>query len=392
MRVLVAHVAYQYRGGEEVVVETEARLLREAGHAVSTLVVPSSDFYGLPRLEQVRIGLNMGDHPYGRALIRAAVEEHRPDVVHFHNLYPLLGVGAMAEAASLGCAVVRTLHNFRLSCIAGTHFRNGQTCNLCTFARHTSGVLRGCYRESRIQSAAMARACVTEWRFASQEAIPHATICVSDFLLRHMTERGYPAARLHLKPNSVERGRPYPHRERRGACFVGRLSVEKGVLPLVESWPAEAPPLTIVGDGPLRGEVEQASAAKKNVVFAGPRSAEDVRQVIRSSRVAIVSSLWYETSHLVTIEAFSEGTPVASFSQGALQEHMRSQGFEDIALGDFAGLVSQAAALCEADEQTWSECSSRALEIHRAKYSHEKNLAALTEVYEAALATARERR
>ena len=52
------------------------------------------------------IAMTYPDHGWGRGLIRAAITKHQPEVVHFHNIYPQLGPGAIVEADRLGCATL----------------------------------------------------------------------------------------------------------------------------------------------------------------------------------------------------------------------------------------------------------------------------------------------
>lgn len=47
LRVLVAHCAYQQRGGEDAVVEAEVALLRARGHAVATYLRSNEDVSGM---------------------------------------------------------------------------------------------------------------------------------------------------------------------------------------------------------------------------------------------------------------------------------------------------------------------------------------------------------
>ncbi len=64
-RILIAHNAYQHRGGEDTVVESEIALLRSHGHAVETYTRSNDDVAGmstlaLPRAEYAmsRLGKN----------------------------------------------------------------------------------------------------------------------------------------------------------------------------------------------------------------------------------------------------------------------------------------------------------------------------------------------
>ncbi|MBU4555322.1 MAG: glycosyltransferase, partial [Actinobacteria bacterium] len=283
MKVLIAHVKYRQRGGEDAVVEREEQLLRDSGIDVATLILDSTLFDELPLLDRVAIALSQGSHEFGRSAMRAAIGQHRPDVVHAHNLFPLLGPGALLEAASSGCATVHTWHNYRASCLAGTHLRGGEICRLCDVTRRASGVVRGCYRGSRLQSLAFDRGVRTQIA-ALAAGVPDAVLCLTDFQRRFYASQGIPADRLLLKPNSVARGAPGPWPARDGAVFVGRLSPEKGILGLLRTWPLDAPRLRVIGDGPLLDPVRSLASGQPNIVVLGPQSPGDVRQAIREAR------------------------------------------------------------------------------------------------------------
>lgn len=383
MRILIAHVSYEHRGGEDVVVETEARLLRDAGHEVSLLVMPSLEFRALPRREQISIAVMMGDHEHGRALIRDAVEMHHPDVVHFHNLYPLLGPGAIQEAAALGCATVQTLHNYRLSCIAGTHFRDG-VCELCSPGRPGNGVVRGCYRGSRTHSLVVARGCSRQWRLLHEQGKPDVALCLTRFMRERLVDVGVPAERVLLKPNSVDDGQQPPWGDRSGAVFVGRLSPEKGALQLVRAWPVAAPDLGVIGDGPEAAEIRR--CARSNVHAVGARDSRGVRAALRGARVCIVPSASYEGGlPLVALEALAESTPVVAFNFGAMREIVDVQGLvPPVSLGDYAGLTRVAVAVAAALQTEWETMSARAHDEFESRYSHQVNVSGLATAYELA--------
>jgi len=391
MRILIAHVAYEHRGGEDVVVENESSLLGEAGHEVSLLVVPSSDFHRLSKCEQLRIALNMGDHAHGRALVRAAIEEHHPDVVHFHNLYPLLGCGAIAEAASLGCATVQTLHNYRLSCIAGTHFRNGRVCERCRPGHHSAGVVRGCYRGSRAQSLAMARGVAGQWQMLSRQGLPHGEVCLTDFMRDRLIGFGAGASVLHVKPNSVGAREGADWAARRGAVFVGRLSAEKGILELVEAWGSNMAELRIVGDGPLVDVIRERSRLKPNVWVVGRLSGYEVTRVVGDARVLVLPSIWWEGGYpLVAQEALGVGTPIVAYALGAMAP--AAEVGEELLVepaGDAAALARAANSVCSMSENEWQSLSAKAAQLHEKSYSASANLQALMSLYSELIAGVR---
>ena len=86
MRILLAHNAYQQRGGEDEVVANEAALLRDAGHEVELLSVSNDGISGA--LASARAALGVVYSRRGRALVAEAIARTAPDIVHVHNHFP----------------------------------------------------------------------------------------------------------------------------------------------------------------------------------------------------------------------------------------------------------------------------------------------------------------
>ncbi len=378
MRVLVAHVSYRQRGGEDAVVEREIALLRAAGIDVVTLIVASADFDLLPAGTRAAIGLRLADHEYGRERMRLAIEAERPDVVHAHNLYPLLGIGALRVAHSVGIPTVHTWHNYRLSCIAGTHLYGGRTCGDCSVSDRVSGGLRGCYRGSRIQSLLYARA-MSEQMKAFEEGVPDAVLCLTGFQRDWFIGQGLPASLLRLKPNSASTVSVLPYAARNGAVFVGRLSAEKGVAGLVRSWKGLAGPLTIVGSGPEESLVREVADENEAVTIRGELSAAETVAAMAHARVVVVPSLCFEALPMVVVEALAAGTPVLTFSGGSVAG---IDSVTSVPHGDYGMFVERAGEFLGMPEPEWQAHSDSALETFRAQFSDERNTAELVRVYE----------
>ena len=121
------------------------------------------------------------------------------------------------------------------------------------------GVVYRCYRKSLLHRCCIrvyfnARLTHRWWR--------HDTfIALTEFGKQKLAEGGLPEDRIEVKANSVTvpHATPADPGECEGALYVGRLSEEKGVRTLIEAWLTIDYPLTIVGDGPLRAELEQMS-------------------------------------------------------------------------------------------------------------------------------------
>jgi glycosyltransferase involved in cell wall biosynthesis len=383
MRVLVCHVRYRERGGEDAVFETEMGILRDAGVDVETLDLRSADLDGVPVTQRVRIALGYPDHHWGRALVAEAVERSRPDVVHFHNVYPLLGPGAIREAAHRGCATVQTLHNYRLSCLAGTHLRDGAICELCRPGHFAQGVRHACYRGSHWQSALVRRATTRQWANFIGGDTPLLWLALTQYMRTHYTNLGAPSDRVVVKPNSVAAGEPQDRAGRGGVFCGGRLSPEKGIVQLMDIWPANGPTLTVAGAGPLEAEVR--AAARGNVRFVGRLEPQAMRAALRDALVVAMPSVWPEPLPLVALEAFAEGTPVVAFEGWSLGSVVKELSPTCVVhFHDFAGLAQRAIELTAAAE--WADLSERSLEMWNRTYSHPQNRKALLGAYEQAVA------
>jgi glycosyltransferase involved in cell wall biosynthesis len=384
MRVLLAHVAYVHPGGEDSVFRAEAQLLRSSGLDVAALELRSESFHDIPLLERLRIACSYADHGWGRAVMRRAIQHHQPEVVHFHNLYPQLGPGAIGEAHDRGCATLQTMHNYRVTCLVGTKTRHGAPCDLCRPWDLSAGVRRGCYQGSRIKSQMVSRATARQWRDFVVDGRPLLWLTLTPYMRDLFLHLGAPSGRVLVKPNSVDAGAPLPRLQRDGVLFAGRLTDEKGILELARAWPEEAPALTIAGDGPLRDAVR--ATARRNVHFAGRLSAASIRGKMRCSRALVVPSSWAEGLPLVALEALSEGTPVVTFSDTSVASVASAVSPRCVVpFGDQGSLIRTASDLCSSGA-AWDELSRRCVDEYRRSYTHAVNAEQLKQAYRTAIA------
>ena len=95
-------------------------------------------------------------------------------------------------------------------------------------------------------------------------------------------------------------------------CYVGRLSKEKGVATLIKSVKGLDVELKIIGDGPVRQELESFVTREgiTNVKFLGYCLGDTLKDEVRSSLFMIIPSECYENNPFSVIEAFALGKPV----------------------------------------------------------------------------------
>ena len=131
------------------------------------------------------------------------------------------------------------------------------------------------------------------------------------------------------------------------ALYVGRLAPEKNIPLAVEAYRAMrsaqgAARFVVVGDGPLRDELEQ---AHPDLIFCGMRTGEQLAQHYASADVFLFPSET-ETFGNVTLEAMASGLAVVAYDYAAAGIHIaRGESGVLVPRGDSGGFVEAAARL-----------------------------------------------
>ena len=387
VRIFLAHNYYgsSAPSGENYVFEAERDLLRQSGHEVAEFTRHSDDIRAKGALGAVQGALSTPWNPWAAWALWRAVESFKPDVVHVHNTFPLLSP-AIFHAIRRKAAKVLTLHNYRLFCPAAIPMRAGGVCTECLDTRSVFPALRyGCYRNSRLSTLPLAFSVALHRYLGTWTRHVDAFIALTKFQRDTMVEAGLPAGQVHVKPNFLNGDpQPVPWKDRGNyAVYVGRLSEEKGVRALLLAWRnIRGMPLKILGDGPLRGELE--SKAREygcDVDFMGSLNRIKVFSVLNNARILVMPSEWYETFGMVVLEAYACGTPVVASRIGSLAEIvLDGETGLHFKAGDPVDLAQRVSHLAERPELA-HRMGRRAREIFLEKYTAEKNLELLMEIY-----------
>jgi len=387
VRIFLAHNYYgsSAPSGENDVFEAERDLLRQSGHEVAEFRRHSDDIRSKGALGRVQGALSTAWNPWAAWALRRAVEAFKPDVVHVHNTFPLLSP-AIFHAIGNQAPKVLTLHNYRLFCPAAIPMRAGGVCTECLDTRSVWPSLRyGCYRDNRLSTLPLAISVALHRYLGTWTKHVDAFIALSKFQREKMVEAGLPGGAVHVKPNFIAGNfKPVPWKDRGNyAVFVGRLSMEKGVRTLLTAWRSVSDlRLKILGDGPLYGELEsQVRAQGIHAEFLGRVHRDEVISIISGACLQVVPSECYEGFPMVILEAFACGTPVVTSRLGSLAEIVLDG---DTGLhfkaGDPVDLAQRVNHLAERPERA-HRMGQKARDIFLEKYTAEKNLELLLEIY-----------
>ena len=260
----------------------------------------------LPMYKEVKLGMP------STAILKRLWSHHRPDVVHIATEGPL-GWSALRLALRMKIAVT-------------SDFRT----NFHSYSQH--------YRLGWLQAPILKYL----KKFHNRASV---TMVPTRELQRGLSELGF--ERLHHVPRGVDLVRFDPsHRSdalRRawGAdsdtlvmLCVSRLAAEKNLPLVVDAWRSArdrgfATQLVLVGDGPLRAELEK---NHPDVFFAGFKSGLELSQHYASADLFLFASTT-ETFGNVTLEAMASGLPVLAFRSAAAGELIES-GVEGVLIED----------------------------------------------------------
>lgn len=260
---------------------------------------------------------------------RRALETHfrdgRYDVIHFHNVSLMGGLGGI-EIARRSSPAVRLLsaHDHWLTCPLSLLWRLDRevcerpTCVRCTLAagrppqwwRWTS------VRERMLDQVDQLVVSTDHARRMHLERGVDRSFAVLPYFLPD----SWVAAADHASPFRGRDGRPY-------LAAAGRLVREKGFQTVIERMGLfEDVDLFLAGDGPMRGELERLADRYPNVFLLGMLDQSRLRSLMRGAVAVVVPSLFFETFGYVALEAMAAATPVIVHDLGPLPEHVERSG------------------------------------------------------------------
>ena len=376
------HNHYLQPGGEDTVVACEQHLLTSRGHDIRLQTV-SNDEVRNP-LGALRVAWQAAYSNAARRRVARVIEEFRPDVVHVHNFFPLLSPSIYDACRARGVPVVQTLHNYRLLCVNALLLRRGRVCEDCVGRMVPwPGVLHACYRGSRAASGAVAGMLLLHRILRTWFEKVDVYIALTDFSRLKFIQGGLPAEKIVVKPNFVYPDPGIGDGPRNYALFVGRLSSEKGLSPLLRAWRQldGTIPLKIVGDGPLAPEVMTAARETPSVEWLGRQSRERVLALMKGARFLVFPTIYYEGFPTVIAEAYATGLPIVASNLGSTASLVVS-GRTGLLFGrnDPADLAAKASWLwTHRRERDAMGCAAR-LEFEQ-KYAAERNHQMLMDIY-----------
>jgi glycosyltransferase involved in cell wall biosynthesis len=263
-----------------------------------------------------------------KALIRALIHDNsksqfqiwlnNQDSLQIHNLYPSLTRDKVEVINQSSIEVVRVVHNHRMSCLNGLHFRDNKSCFDCIQANNFIPAIRNsCYQDSMVNSAVMAKVHASTSTKVTERVDRY--VAVSKYIEKYLISIGIEKDKISTIPNFIH-SRPRVSAEAREVMYSGRAEGSKGAQHVLNLWKSdqELPTVNFIGDGDLMGDLVNASKLDNRIVVHGNLTPVEQEKIAQRCSVSIVPSMTNEAFGRTAIEALARGQSLLVTKKGAL--------------------------------------------------------------------------
>jgi glycosyltransferase involved in cell wall biosynthesis len=368
-------------GGVALHAAASAEALRAGGHPVTIVCArseagPDGDVVVVPEL-----GSRLSDE--GARVLRQALRDGAPDVIHIHDL----AAPEVVEAARGVAATVVSAHGHP-GCTHNNHyFAPGEECH----RPHGPGCLgniafRGCYHaRNPLPVPGLYRA--TTRRLDAYRRC-HGVVAYSNAIVQHLAENGLSGTRVPMFTPLASAADGFPDVSGdRDVLFVGRVVAAKGLDVLIRAMTMIDATLTVVGDGWSLPAAESQAAGlgiASRVRFEGWLGGDELLAAYARSTVVALPSLWPEPFGLVGLEAMAFQKPVVASMTGGIRDWLED-GVTGVGVrpGDPEDLAHALTRVLDEPELGRAMGKAGRAALERA-YTQEAHLRGLEAVYDAA--------
>lgn len=384
MKICIVHNDYGKPSGEEFIVAAVREMLLSQGHDVLSFSRSSAEIPQM-RFGQARALFSGIYNPASRRALARLLRDKRPDVVHVHNVYPLISPAVLPACRALGVPVVMNVQNYRLVCPNGLHFTHGEVCERCAGGREYWCILRNCEHSASKSVGYAVRNTVARKMGYFRDNVTVYTPS-TEFHRQWLIKAGIPDGRIAVIPNMVDTVSIKDTTEPGDyVAFAGRVSPEKGVPVLVKA--AEMlPQIPFRIAGAYDRMPDLATAAPKNVQFLGHLGPDQIADFYRNARMLVVPSIWYEGFPTVIPQAMLRGRPILCSRIGGMPDIVEDGRTGCVfGVGDAAELAGQIRTLWE-DPQLCQRLGRAGREKALREYSRDAYYGRLMAAFEKAIA------
>ena len=343
MKILFTNKYFYLKGGSETVFFQERKFLLNNGHKVIDFSMEhpdnlSSEYYdyfapsvdyssayktrkSMSFFENLRMAINFVHNRKVVQRLTALIQKEKPDIAHLHNIYHQLTPAIIPVLKNAGARVVLTLHDYKLICPTYLMFNDGAICNKCEGKYFGQATINRCQEGSYFKSFLLSIEGYWHKWMRSYDKVD-LFLCPSQFLGDMVSKYRIDRKRIRVLHNGIDvKIYNCSEPDDEYVIYFGRISKEKGVETLLKAHQSlsNTLPLKIVGTGHLMPELRKRYLGAE---FAGYKTGEELKELIRRASFVVVPSEWYENCSMSVLESMAYGKPIIASRVGGMPEQI----------------------------------------------------------------------
>jgi len=339
MKILLVNKFFYPKGGAEIAMLEQARLLQKNGHQVAFFSMHhrQNQYSDHDKFFVSHIDLSQpayspkGIKTIGRMIysfeakkkFKKMLNDFKPDIVHYHNIYHQISPSILGVAKKMGIPTVMTLHDYKIICPNYLLFSRTAVCERCKVYKYYQPILQKCFKNSRIAGMIIAIESAIHRIMKIYEKNIDIFISPSKFTKEKINSwRPDIGKRIKVLAHFIDTKR-FPISQNLGDYIIsyGRLEMVKGfdvLLRVMKQLPDIK--IKIIGSGSDEEQIKQLAKDMRNVEFIPHLGWTNLIKELQGARLILNLSKFYETFGLTVLEAMALGKVMIATEGGAMEE------------------------------------------------------------------------
>lgn len=344
MRILLVNKFHYLKGGSEKYYFELGKLLKDYGNEIAYFTMKNDKNIetGDKQYYVNEIDLNNGSKLKALDIIYSkenykkfekVIKDFKPDIVHLNNFQRQLSESIIECCYKYKIPMVFTAHDVQAICPAISMLDSDKRiCEDCVNGKYTNCIKKKCIKKSNMKSILGAiEAKYYRIKKVYTKKINYI-ITPSEFYRNKFIKDGISQGKIKSIHNFIDtNGYNLKVEDQDYVFYSGRLSIEKGILNLIEAFSKlikenknlKDKKLLIAGDGPEKEKIEKIikiNKLEKNIILLGYLNQDELKDYIRKCKFAVVPSIWYENGPYSVIEIQLIGKAIIGADIGGIPE------------------------------------------------------------------------
>lgn len=395
MRILLVNKFHWPKGGSETYYFELGKMLKEHGHEVA--------YFSMQNKNNITTGdkeyfvkefdgngkniFKFFDAIYSREnkkKMEQALDDFKPDIVHINLFQRHLTFSIINPIKKRNIPIVYTAHDLQSVCPASAMLSNGKVCNKCLNSNKFHCLTKKCVKNSTLKSLL----CSIEATIYKRKHIYdkfNLIISPSSFVGNIIKKDGI-KSNIKVLHNYVDvDNKSDEYNDENYAFYFGRLSIDKGIMNLLEAFSKQAEgKLLIAGDGPEKEKILKyikTNNLNDRVKLVGFVKHKQILEYIKNSSFVIVPSICYDNCPFSVLESLSVGKCVIGAEIGGIPELIENGKNGYLYQHDNITQLSEIISKMFKNKNLRKKMSLYSLKYDRPKYSKENYYAELEKIY-----------